>query len=111
MKCESVSETIPQNIAAVVLAVFMLLAPVSHSTDAILRSNENCTLGNCTLHVVDVDSQVMQVWLVITSGNESLQPSVLGINDTIDCGNCTLLIKRIYAGEESDLVCLETTLF
>jgi hypothetical protein len=32
---------------------------------------------------------------------------VLGINETLSCGRLTLMVKRFYAGESADLVCLK----
>ncbi len=73
----------------------------------ILSAHENCSLGDFTLQVEDVDSQAAKVWLMISDLNGPLQTEVLGINDTLDWDNQTLTVTRIYAGEVSDLVFLK----
>jgi len=69
--------------------------------------HENYTMENCTLQVEDIDSQAAEVWVLILCGQEPPLSKVLGINDTLSCGKLTLMVKRIYAGENSDLVCLK----
>ena len=69
--------------------------------------HENYTLENCTLQVEDIDSQAAKVWLIMLGGHEPSLSMVLGINDTLDCGKMTLMVKRFYAGESNDLVCLK----
>ena len=66
--------------------------------------HENFTLENCTLQVEDIDSQAAKVWLLILAGQEPSLSMVLGINDTLNCGKLTLMVKRFYAGESADLV-------
>ncbi|MGV8175804.1 MAG: hypothetical protein ACP5OU_08900 [Methanothrix sp.] len=91
-------------------AVFLsLLSSHSQSTcqEMILSAHENCSLGDFTLQVEDVDSQAAKVWLMISDLNGPLQTEVLGINDTLDWDNQTLTVTRIYAGEVSDLVFLK----
>lgn len=69
--------------------------------------HENYTLDNCTLQVEDIDSQAAKVWVLILAGNGPSLSMVLGINDTLSCGKRTLMVKRFYAGESADLVCLK----
>jgi len=91
-------------------AVFLSLLPsLSQSScqEMILSAHENCSLGDFTLQVEDVDSQAAKVWLMISDLNGPLQTEVLGINDTLNWDNQTLTVTRIYAGEASDLVLLK----
>ncbi|MCX6677184.1 MAG: hypothetical protein NTU95_04475 [Methanothrix sp.] len=69
--------------------------------------HENYTMENCTLQVEDIDSQAAKVWMLILCGQEPSLSKVLGINDTLSCGNLTLMVKKTYAGESADLVCLQ----
>jgi len=69
--------------------------------------HENYTLENCTLQVVDIDSQAAKVWVLIQAGNGPSLSMVLGINETLSCGRLTLMVKRFYVGESADLVCLK----
>jgi len=93
--------------AMLLLLLLILLTPSSPAAESILSVDDNCTIGNCTLQVEDVDCQAMQVWLAVERKGLPLLARVLSINDTIPCGNRTVLVKGIYAGEHSDLVCLE----
>ncbi len=68
---------------------------------------ENYSLDNCTLRVVDIDSQAAEVWISILVGQEPSLSMVLGINETKRCGNYTLMAKRFYAGESDDIVLLK----
>lgn len=69
--------------------------------------HENYTMDNCTLQVEDIDSQAANVWLLIHGGSGPSLSKVLGINDTLSCCKRTLMVKRFYAGEISDIVCLK----
>jgi hypothetical protein len=73
----------------------------------VLSMHENYTMENCTLQVEDIDSQAAKVWVLILGRQEPSLSMVLGINDTLSCGNRTLMVKRFYAGELADIVCLE----
>jgi len=68
---------------------------------------ENYSLDNCTLQVVDIDSQAAKVWILILAGQESSLSMVLGINEVISCGNQTMMVKGFYAGEIDDIVRLK----
>jgi len=68
---------------------------------------ENYSLDNCTLQVVDIDSQAAEVWISILVGQEPSLSMVLGINDTLTCGKATLMVKKFYAGESYDIVCIK----
>ena len=69
--------------------------------------HENYTLENCTFQVEDIDSQAAKVWVLILGRQKPSLSMVLGINDTLSCGKLTLMVKRFYAGESNDLVCLK----
>ncbi len=69
--------------------------------------HENYTMENCTLQIEDIDSQAAKVWVLILGGQEPSLSMVLSINDTLSCGKLTLMVKKIYAGESADLVCLK----
>ena len=68
--------------------------------------HENYTMENCTLQVEDIDSQAAKVWVLINGGSGPSLSKVLGVNDTLSCDKLTLMVKRFYAGESNDLVCL-----
>ena len=68
--------------------------------------HENYTMDNCTLQVEDIDSQAAKVWVLINGVSGLSLSKVLGVNDTLSCGKLKLIVKRFYAGESNDLVCL-----
>jgi hypothetical protein len=70
--------------------------------------HENYTMENCTLQVEDIDSQAEEVWVSILAGPKPPSSMVLGINETLTCGKATLMVKRFYAGESYDIVCLKS---
>lgn len=71
--------------------------------------HENYTMENCTLQVEDIDSQAAEVWVLILAGPEPSSSMVLGINETLTCGNATLMVKKFYTGESYDIVCVTTS--
>ncbi|MDD2835503.1 MAG: hypothetical protein PHY05_05080 [Methanothrix sp.] len=77
------------------------------SQEVILCMHENYTMENCTLQVEDIDSQAAEVWVSILAGPEPSSSMVRGINETLTCGKTTLMVKRFYAGESYDIVCLK----
>ncbi|MDD1748455.1 MAG: hypothetical protein LUO89_01130, partial [Methanothrix sp.] len=91
---------------ACILFPTILIYP-AFSQEVVLSMYENYTLENCTLQVEDIDSQAAKVWMLILGGQEPSLSMVLGINDTLSCGNLTLMVKKIYVGESNDLVCLK----
>ena len=92
--------------SASILFLTILIYP-AFSQDMVLSMHENYTMENCTLQVEDIDSQAAKVWVLILGRQEPSLSMVLGINDTLSCGNRTLMVKRFYAGELADIVCLE----
>lgn len=89
------------------ILVLTVLTSPAFSLEIALSVHENYTLENCTLLVEDIDSQAAKVWILMQDGQEPPLSKVLGINDTLTCGKLTLVVKRIYAGEVADLVCLK----
>jgi hypothetical protein len=84
----------------------MIFIYPAFSQEVFLTITENYTLENCTLQVEDIDSEAANVWVLIHGGSGPSLSNVLGINDTLSCGKRTLMVKRFYAGESNDLVCL-----
>jgi len=91
---------------ACILFLTILIYP-AFSQEVVLSMYENYSLDNCTLQVVDIDSQAAKVWVLILAEKEQSLSMVLGINETISCGNQTLMVKRFYAGESDDIVRLK----
>jgi len=91
---------------ASILFLAILIYPV-FSQEVVLSMHENYTMENCTLQIEDIDSQAAKVWVLILGGQEPSLSMVLSINDTLSCGKLTLMVKKIYAGESADLVCLK----
>ena len=89
---------------SVFLAIFVL--PGS-GQDLILLAEDNCSLGNSTLHIVDVDAQTAKVWLEISEPSGLMLSEIMSLNDTLLWKNQTLNIVGIYAGGLTDLVKLE----
>jgi hypothetical protein len=87
-------------------ACILFLIYPAFSQDVVLSMHENYTMENCTLQVEDIDSQAAKVWVSILAGQEPSLSMVLGINETLSCGKLKLMVKRFYAGESNDLVCL-----
>lgn len=87
--------------------LFLILIYPAVSQEVVLSMHENYTMKNCTLQVEDIDSQAAEVWVSILTEPESSSSMVLGINDTLTCGKATLMVKRFYAGESYDIVCLK----
>ena len=90
---------------AISVALIISALPAS-GQDLILSAQDNCSLGNCTLHIVDVDTQTAKVWLVISDPGGPMLSEILSANDTLPWKNYTLTVSGIYAGESSDLVFL-----
>jgi len=91
---------------ACILFLTILIYP-AFSQEVVLSMYENYSLDNCTLQVVDIDSQAAEVWISILVGQEPSLSMVLGINDTLTCGKATLMVKKFYAGESYDIVCIK----
>jgi hypothetical protein len=89
-----------------ILYLAILIYP-AFSQEVVLSMHENYTLENCTLQVVDIDSQAAKVWLLVLCGQEPSSSMVLSLNDTFGCGKRTLMVKRFYTGESADIVCLK----
>jgi len=92
-------------LVAISAALTILILPGS-GQDLILFSQDNCSLGNSTLHIVDVDAETAKVWLVISEPSGSMLSEIMSLNDTLLWKNRTLNIAGIYAGGLSDLVLL-----
>ena len=88
--------------------LFLILIYPASSQDVFLSMHENYTMENCTLQVEDIDSQAEEVWVSILAGPKPPSSMVLGINETLTCGKATLMVKRFYAGESYDIVCLKS---
>jgi hypothetical protein len=93
-------------LSACILFLMILIYP-AFSQEVVLSMHDNYTMENCTLQVEDIDSQAAKVWVLIRAGKEPSLSRVLGINETLSCGRLTLMVKRFYAGESADLVCLK----
>ena len=93
-------------LSACILFLMILIYP-AFSQEIVLSMHENYTMENCTLQVEDIDSQASKVWVQIHAGNGPSLSMVLGINETLSCGRQTLMVKRFYAGESADIVCLK----
>lgn len=75
-------------------------------SELILSVHENFTLENCTVQIEDIDAQAAKVWILLERGDEPARSMVLGINDSLGCVTCALMVTGIYSGENADLVCL-----
>jgi hypothetical protein len=93
-------------LSACILFLMIMIYP-AFSQEVVLSMHDNYTMENCTLQVEDIDSQAAKVWVLIRAGKEPSLSRVLGINETLSCGRLTLMVKRFYAGESADLVCLK----
>ena len=93
-------------LSAGILFLMILIYP-AFSQEFVLSMHENYSMENCTLQIEDIDSQAAKVWVLIQAGNGPSLSMVLGINETLSCGRLTLMVKRFYAGESADLVCLK----
>jgi hypothetical protein len=93
-------------LSACILFLMILIFP-AFSQEVILSMHENYTMENCTLQIEDIDSQAAKVWVLILAGKGPSLSMVLGTNDTLSCGRLTLVVKRFYAGESADIVCLK----
>jgi hypothetical protein len=87
--------------------LYLILIYPAFSQEVVLCMHENYTMENCTLQVEDIDSQAAEVWVLILAGPEPSISMVLGINETLTCGNARLMVKKFYAGESYDIVCLK----
>jgi hypothetical protein len=83
-----------------------LIGPV-FSQELVLSIHENYTLECCILEVEDIDSQAEEVWISIATGPGQSSSMVLGMNETITCGNATATVNKFYAGDSYDIVCLK----
>jgi hypothetical protein len=93
-------------LSACILFLMIMIYP-AFSQEVVLSMHDNYTMENCTLQVEDIDSQAAKVWVLIRAGKEPSLSRVLGINETLSCGRLTFMVKRFYAGESADLVCLK----
>ena len=91
----------------ILFACILFLIYPGFSQEVVLSTHENYTLDNCTLQVEDIDSQAAKVWVLIQAGNGPSLSMVLGINETLNCGRLTLMVKRFYSGESADIVSLK----
>jgi len=107
MICINMNGAIGLSIFFACILFLTILVYPAFSQEVILSMHENYTLENCTLQVEDIDSQAAKVWVLIKAGNGPSLSMVLGINETLSCGRMTLMVKRFYAGESADLVCLK----
>ena len=87
-------------------AFLIIFALPGSGQDLVLFGQDNCSLGNSTLHIVDVDAETAKVWLVISEPSGSMLSEIMSLNDTLFWKNRTLIIAGIYAGSLSDLVLL-----
>ncbi|HQJ78937.1 MAG TPA: hypothetical protein PLW21_00440 [Methanothrix sp.] len=92
--------------SAIFLAQIIFAAPAS-GQDLILSTEENRSLGNFTLQIVDVDADTAKVWLEISDPGGPVLSQILSVNDTLSWKNLTLNVAGIYAGDISDLVYLK----
>ena len=91
----------------VAISVFLIIFALPGSgQDMVLFAQESCSMGNSTLHIVDVDAESAKVWLVISEPSGSPLSEIISLNDTLFWKNRTLNIAGIYAGGLSDLVLL-----
>jgi hypothetical protein len=90
-----------------VCILFLIFIYPAFSQEVVLCMHENYTIENCTLQVEDIDSQASEVWVFILAGPKPSISMVLGINETLTCGKATLMVKKFYAGESYDIVCLK----
>ncbi len=96
-----------QLTALFAISVALTILPLPGSgQDLVLFARDNCSLGNSTLHIVDVDAETAKVWLVISEPSGSMLSEIMSLNDTLLWKNRTLNIAGIYAGGLSDLVLL-----
>jgi hypothetical protein len=88
------------------LFLSILIFPVS-GNEYLLSPRENITLENCTLLIEDADSQAGKVWVSFFCGQNAHVSSVLGLGERSRLGRLELMVKRIYAGDDRDLVALD----
>ncbi len=87
--------------------IFLALISPVFSQEIVLSMHENYTLESCILQVEDIDSQAEEVWISIPTEPGQSSSMVLGINETITCGNATAAVNKFYAGDSYDIVCLK----
>ena len=95
------------RLMAVAISVFLIIFALPGSgQDLVLFGQDNCSLDNSTLHIVDVDAETAKVWLVISEPSGSALSEIMSLNDTLLWKNRTLNVAGIYAGGLFDLVLL-----
>lgn len=95
------------RLMAVAISLLLIILPLSGSgQDLVLSAQDNFSLDNSTLHIVDVDAETAKVWLVISEPSGSALSEIMSLNDTLLWKNRTLNVAGIYAGGLSDLVLL-----
>jgi hypothetical protein len=87
------------------ILLILLLAPAL-SEEFLLMPQQSLMLGNRTLLVEDADSQAGLVWLSVLEEKKSPQSMVVAAGTAFRCGEVTISIDRIYAGDGLDLVAL-----
>ncbi|OPY50378.1 MAG: hypothetical protein A4E49_02740 [Methanosaeta sp. PtaU1.Bin112] len=88
------------------IILFALIGP-AFSQEIVLSTHENYTLESCILQVEDIDSLAEEVWISIPAAPGQSSSMVLGMNETITCGNETATVKKFYSGDSYDIVCLK----
>ena len=91
--------------AAISVALVIFALPAT-GQNLVLSAQENRSLGNYTVHIVDVDTQTAKVWLEISDPGGLMLSEILSVNESLSWKNQTLTLSGIYAGEASDLVFL-----
>ncbi len=87
------------------LAHTNLLIPAL-AEEFLLTPQQSLMLGNRTLLIEDADSQAGLVWLSVLEEKKSTQSMVVAAGDAFCCGEATISVERIYAGDGTDLVAL-----
>ena len=93
------------RLMAVAISLLLIILPLSGSgQDLVLSAQDNFSLDNSTLHIVDVDAETAKVWLVISEPSGSALSEIMSLNDTLFWKSQSLNIVGIYAGSLADLV-------
>jgi len=87
------------------ILLMLLLAPAL-SEEFLLMPQQSLMLGNRTLLIEDADSQAGLVWLSVLEEKKLPQSMVVAAGTAIRCGEVTISVDRIYAGDGLDLVAM-----
>ena len=102
--CQKRAKSSHTSTGCAVLLVLLLTPALAE--EFLLTPQQSLMLGSRTLLIEDADSQAGLVWLSVLEGKKSTQSMVVAAGDAICCGEVTISVQRIYAGDGTDLVAL-----